>query len=894
MKWPSLQYLVIFVLTILISGCGTAKKTATLSEEIQELDRLVDSEEMEERQLDTMVVSAPRLDTLIEETAEVVYERPNYNASRKRHHDLIHTKLDLSFNWEKEWVVGKASLTLQPHFYTQSSLTLDAKGFKINDVRLQGAQDTLSYAYDGAQLNIDLGKSFKKGEQFVIDIDYIAKPSESGLSGAAITSDKGLFFINPRGEEQNKPTQIWTQGETEWNSKWMPTIDSPNERCTQELSLTVEKKYKTLSNGLLVSSKENSNGTRTDYWKMDQPHAPYLFMVAVGEFAVVEEEWEGIPLTYYVEEEYEASAKAIFGNTPEMLEFFSNKLDFKYPWPKYAQIVVRDYVSGAMENTSAVIFGEFVQKHRQALIDNNNDRIVAHELFHHWFGDYVTCESWANLTMNEGFANYSEYLWFEHKYGREEADYHLLNEWRGYLDGGGSNFHPLIHYGYDDKEDMFDAHSYNKGGAVLHMLRKYVGDDAFWAALNKYLKDNAYKSVEVHDLRLAFEEVTGEDLNWFFDQWYLSVGHPSLNVEYSYDSDAKEVVVDVEQTQEGSEMLPVFKLPVSIDIYPGSNEEPVRQHVMMDQRKQSFRIPFSKSPALVCFDGERMLLGEVIHNKTDEEFAFQYSHSDLFLDRFEALGNIRDESLRAATMKKALNDDFWFIRAVGIQSIPDFDEASTALLRKYAVSDPHSQVRALAINKMGQLEADGIVDLAKEVIEKDSAYNVMALALNVLIEKDTEAALVYAKDLENTKSNEIIDVLGTLYAQQGNLDQLPFFEDRLETVDGFSAISFYESYQSLATRLPNEVAMKSIGNLNLIALNPIKSQWQRLAATKSINDMRNHYRNLSNESSDDTEKASFESLVTDLSKIIDEIKTKEESPQLKEIYQMRIVLDQKN
>ena len=893
MKLP-LQGLVLFVLFFIVSGCGTAKKTTVLSEEIQELDRLVDSEEMEERQLDTMVVSAPRLDPSSEKAEAVVLERPRYNPSRKRNHDLIHTNLELSFNWEKEWVLGKAALTLQPHFYSQSSLVLDAKGFKINDVRIKGATDTLQYTYNGALLEIDLGKTYKRGEQFIIGIDYIAKPSESGLSGSAITSDKGLFFINPRGEEKNKPTQIWTQGETEWNSKWMPTIDSPNERCTQELSLTVDKKYKTLSNGLLVDSKENSNGTRTDYWKMDQPHAPYLFMVAVGEFAVVEEKWRDIPLSYYVEPEYEASAKAIFGHTPEMLEFFSDKLDFKYPWPKYAQIVVRDYVSGAMENTSAVIFGEFVQKHKQALIDNNNDRIVAHELFHHWFGDYVTCESWANLTMNEGFANYSEYLWFEHKYGREEADYHLLNEWRGYLDGGASNFHPLIHYSYDDKEDMFDAHSYNKGGAVLHMLRKYVGDEAFWAALNKYLNDNAYQSVEVHDLRLAFEEVTGEDLNWFFDQWYLSTGHPSLNVSYSYDTTANEVVVDVEQTQDGEGMLGVFKLPVSIDIYPGGDDKPIREQVVMDQRKQSFRIPFSKPPALVCFDGERMLLGEVIHNKTDEEFAYQYNHTDLFLDRFEALGNIRDESLRATTMKKALKDDFWFLRAVGIQSTPDFDDTATALLKEFAVSDPHSQVRALAINKLGQLEADGIVDLAKEVIEKDSAYNVIALALNALIEKDTDAALVYAKGLEDTKSNEIIDVLGALYAQQGNLDQLPFFEDRLNAVDGFSAISFFESYQSLATRLPNEVAMKSMNKLYDIALDPIKSQWQRLAATKSINDMRNHYRGLSNESVDETEKESFESLVTNLSKIIDEIKTKEESPQLKEIYQMRIVLDQKN
>ena len=231
-----------------------------------------------------------------------------------------------------------------------------------------------------------------------------------------------------------------------------------------------------------------------------------------GEFAVVEDEpWNGVPVSYYVEEEYEPYAADIFPFTPEMLTYFSDITGVTYPWQKYSQVVVRDYVSGAMENTTGVIFGEFMYGTDRELIDEmNNERIVAHEMMHHWFGDLVTCENWANLTLNEGFANYGEYLWFEHKHGRDEADYHMLNEWNGYFGsvmGGG--MHPLIHYSYDDKEDMFDAHSYNKGGSVLHMLRSYVGDDAFFAAWNRYLEDNAFTAVEVDELRMAFEDVTG-------------------------------------------------------------------------------------------------------------------------------------------------------------------------------------------------------------------------------------------------------------------------------------------------------------------------------------------------------------------------------------------------
>ena len=328
--------------------------------------------------------------------------------------------------------------------------------------------------------------------------------------------------------------------------------------------LTVEDRFNTLSNGVLISSKKNNDGTRTDYWKMDLPHAPYLFMVAIGEYAVVKDSWNGKVVDYYVEPKFEEYARDIFPHTPEMLQFFSDKLGVTYPWPKYSQVVVRDYVSGAMENTSAVIFGEFMQGTDRELVDNRqNENIVAHEMFHHWFGDLVTCESWANLTLNEGFANYSEYLWLEHKHGKDEADFHRMQELSGYMQSAARDIHPLVDFGYENKEDMFDAHSYNKGGLVLHMLRNYVGDDAFFASLQKYLKDHSFSDVEGHELRLAFEDVTGEDLNWFFNQWFFSQGQPELNVDYDYDEDSKQVIVTVEQVQDPKEMPPIFELPVA-------------------------------------------------------------------------------------------------------------------------------------------------------------------------------------------------------------------------------------------------------------------------------------------------------------------------------------------
>ena len=425
-------------------------------------------------------------DELAEENEPKV--REIYNPANTILTDLVHTKLEVSFNWEESQLNGKATIPAKPHFYESDKLILDAKGMDVLKVQMNGAD--LNYTYnDALKLNIDLGRTYKSTEQYTISIEYVSKPDELEMGGSsAITGDKGLYFINPKGEEKNKMPQIWTQGETQANSVWFPTIDSPNAKTTQEIYITVEDKYVTLSNGDLVSSKLNKDGTRTDYWKQDLPHAPYLFMMAIGEYSIVKDSYtkkdgSKIEVNYYVEPEYEKDARGIFGETPNMIGYFSELLDLEYPWDKYNQVVVRDYVSGAMENTGAVIFGEYVYKDKEDLLDGNDQSTIAHELFHHWFGDLVTCESWANLPLNESFANYSQYLWDEYRYGMDEADYQAEMEADGYFQSASyQGYHDLIWFDHFDKEDMFDGHSYNKGGRILHMLRSYLGDEAFFKA----------------------------------------------------------------------------------------------------------------------------------------------------------------------------------------------------------------------------------------------------------------------------------------------------------------------------------------------------------------------------------------------------------------------------
>ncbi len=851
----------------------------------------------EVRDLDTMTVTPEQNGVIYdvpadEPVVEIPNDRPVYRAAYERTHDLLHTKLRVSFDWEKEMVMGEATLRLEPIFNPSRELVLDAKQFTFNSIRMNG--NDLPYVYEGDKqtVTIDLGREYKRGEEYELTIDYTAIPAQSGGS-AAITSDKGLFFINPRGEESDKPRQIWTQGETENNSRWFPTIDKPNERCTQEIYITVADKYKTLSNGVLVSSTPAANGKRTDYWRMDLPHAPYLFMLTVGEFDIVEDEqWDGIPVNYYLEPKWSPYAKSIFPYTREMLSFFSDVTGTHYPWPKYSQVAVRDYVSGAMENTTAVIFGEFMHGTDRDLIDEDtNEKIVAHEMFHHWFGDLVTCESWSNLTLNEGFANYSEYLWMERKHGKDAADYHLLQEWQGYLGSlQRGEPHELIWYDYDDKEQMFDAHSYNKGGSVLHMLRNYLGDEAFFTSLKNYLSSNEFTAVEVDELRLAFEETTGQDLNWFFNQWFHQAGHPKLSIETGY-ADGQ-VSLTVAQTQDTDNNVPaIFRIPVDVDVYTAAG--PTRHRIWIDQREQNFSFPSATQPEVVIFDPQHQLLAEYDYEKSESELIAQFNRGGSFLDRYSALARLQNSegAPAGAIITKALGDDFYVIRGAALQSIETPTPEQLPLIRTIAREDSRAAVRALAIETLSAAEDEGLKAIAESALTARS-YDVVAAGFTALMSVDPEAAKVRAAELETVDNDAIAATLAELYGESGDLTKLPYIDGRLDVTDGMDAISLYGSYGTLLSGGSTEQVREGISRLSGIATNMGQSPWRRLAATRSLSELG---KTLKAEMDAAPMKAEgITVLLTEITSSIATIKAAETNADLKGIYEQfygRVIVD---
>ena len=625
--------------------------------------------------------------------------RELYRATPEKKTALKHTKLKVDFNFSNQTLGGEEWLTAAPFFYPTDSLILDAKAMLIHKVALddQGKQQPLTYSYKNDVLRIKLPKIYKKGETYTVYIKYTAQPEKVTDKGSlAITDTKGLYFVNSQNDPQGPMRQVWTQGESESSSCWFPTIDKPNQKTTQEIEMTVPDSFVTLSNGLLKSSQKKGD-LRTDHWVMDKPHAPYLFFMGAGEFAVVKDTpWRGkVPVEYYVEKKYEPLAKRIFGNTSQMLTFFSERFGYDYPWAKYAQMIVRDFVTGAMENTTAVSHAESAYQSADALNDQNYwEPIIAHELAHHWFGDLVTTESWANITVNESFANYSEYLWLDHKYGKDEADYHLSNNTLQYLHREDDFLKNLVRFGYDVRDDVFDLVSYNKGGAILHMLRRYLGDEAFFQGITDYLKSNEYGTGEAHQLRLSFEKISGKDLSWFFNQWYFGNGNPKVEVEKQYDASQKQLTVKIRQTQE--EKL-YFQFPLDIDIYLSGKA--TRHTVWVSARgENTFTFPANKDPELVNINPEGVIVMEEEYLKSVKELLYQVQHAPELKSRMQAITSLGENEGKEVLLA-ALRDPYFKVRNIALERLSDFslNKKELAQVEKIATSDPSNIVKSAAI-----------------------------------------------------------------------------------------------------------------------------------------------------------------------------------------------------
>ena len=747
------------------------------------------------------------VDTLLveEEISWGIADELPYQASATRSMDLVHMDLDLRFDWKNQQVIGKAKLRLTPYFYPQKIVVLDAQDFEFGRVAWmhKGQLETLSYRYDNQEIQIYLPEQASVGDTVELEVNYVAFPEKnSGVGSAAITDTKGLYFIDPLDTIPGKPTMLWTQGETQHSSKWFPTIDRPNERLTHDIWLTVPDSMVSISNGRLLKKESLGNGMRKDHWKMDLPHAPYLVAIAVGDFAKVTATHGDLPLGYYVEKGFEKGAAKVFASTPEMISYFEKRLGVPFPWQKYDQIVVRDFVSGAMENTTASIFMEELLLDEREALDSEWDYIIAHELFHQWFGDLVTAESWSNLTLNEAFANYSEYLWNEKRYGQDQADLKLVVEKEGYLAEADAEPKELIRFNYADAEDLFDAHSYNKGGLVLHMLRRELGDAAFFKGLNLYLTQHAFQAVEAHDLRLAMERVSGRDLNWFFNQWFFAKGHPELRVEVDY-SQPENLLLRFSQLQDLNE-TPVFQLPITVSWYEGEVRK--TRTVQVTKSEQELVLENDSPVSLVYVNEGQEILMKGNQVLTNAQYLRQFKESQLGVARYAALDSLvsRDAAEElGVVLPLALDDSFAAIRERGLSLLQGGDQWKEALgelegkIYRLAEEDPNNKVRAGALEVLAEWNPSGYRG-AFTRLARDPSYLVAGAALMGLARvADPVVELSWMETFERETNFRMAVGLAEYYISTKVLGKGPWFEQTFSKLSGeglYYFMGYYGSY----------------------------------------------------------------------------------------------------
>lgn len=733
----------------------------------------------------------------------------HYRATATRVWELVHTGLDIRFNLRERSAGGEATLRLHPYFYDTDTVTLDAKGMRIASVT-DAAGHSLSYVYDSLQLTVKLAKLHTVRDTLELKIRYTALPYADPAGGSsAIREDRGLYFINTDGAEPYQPVQIWTQGETQASSRWFPTFDQPVFRSAFTITMHVPDSFRTLSNGKLVHSVKEANGLRADTWEQRLPVPPYLVMMAAGNFAVVSEHWKGKEVSYYVPQQYGPWAKDIFRHTPEMISFFSGLLRVDFPWDKYSQVIGYNYVSGAMENVSASLFGAFNLKDRRQVADDGNDFIVAHELFHQWFGDYVTAESWSHLTLNESFADYSEHLWSEHKYGTEARQAVWMQGLAKYLAQARYNDPPLVRHHYRSQEDMFDRVSYSKGGLILHYMRQLAGDGAFFETLHRYLERNALHSAEAGQLRMALEEVTGRDWNWFFDQWYYRGGHPVLDVTYAYDDAAGLLRVKVVQQNDTPGL---YRLPMKAQVISGGKAALVDWDIKDQEQYFEYSYAGGARPVVVP-DAGHWMPGELRDHKNATQWQQQFLYAQDHISKRLALTacyDLKNNDTAQAVLLAALRDGDPVIRymAVSAKAYKDHkrpDPEWVTLLGKIAAEDDDSKARAAALRALGDLdkaEYSSIMELATA----DSSYRVAAAGLYALNKVKPGRGRELARTFRPAQmmGNALLYQAAMIIAEEGKATDYPFFEKKTLELFEHDRQSFLVAFQAYMVHVRDE------------------------------------------------------------------------------------------
>ncbi len=697
------------------------------------------------------------------------------NEEPARIFSLEHMNLDIEPDFEEKTIEGTVKLTFFPFRTSQNKISLDAQFMLIRKVEMDSR--SLEYNYDGKKLVIELGKSIPKGKLFEISVEYTARPNRAGKIDSS--KSRGFYFIDSK--------TAWTDGITNSNSIWFPTIDEPNQRMTQQISVTVPKQLVTVSNGLLEKQIDLGNSKRKDFWVLKEKHAPYLSFLAIGDYAEVrpvENADIETSLAYYVDPSYKEISSEVFDHTAEVISFFEKKLDVDFPYQNFNQIILKGYNRESQGNTTiAAYYDKAYQSEGQLADVNLLETKIAHTVFQQWFGDFVGPESWSNIALSSAFSTYSEYLWLEHKYGKERADLHLNKLFQEFLESDGKR-NAIIRKDFKNSYEVFDKVNFNKGAIIVHMLRLEIGDEDFFNSLKLYLKQNAFGKTELAEFRLAVEQVTGQDFNWFFDQWFFGEEYPKIQVDVDFNILDRTFSVSVKQLTE------VYQFPLEINIYDDDN---IRSElVWVDAREKSMLYPYADIPDLITVNESKSLLAEIYQTRTPSQQVFQALYAQNPIDRVEALEALKDqqedpEVFKVFATSVESQEDMVAIYALeNINLAYKTSKRSTInYIESLVTSDRSNYVRAAAIELLGKLVNPEYFNIFNNALSSQSNA-ILTQALTAMYYIDQDAAFRAATGMPDNTKTGIAYPLVSIYINERNTSEMSFVASYL--IDGMYLI----------------------------------------------------------------------------------------------------------
>ena len=658
------------------------------------------------------------------------WSKKTLQSERSRAYDALHYRIAITLNLEEKSFAGETTVTLTSLRDGLETVVLDAEEFTVTKVVSEWGEP-LEFSQSAKELSVRMLRPLMRGETRSFTCTYHGKDPKAGLRFVAETADN--------------PALVFSDSWPDRVHHWFPCFDYPNDKVTNEIVATVSSNLKVGANGRLVSvTEDKAAGTVTYHWSQDLPHSTYLIFLAAAPYVVVHDAYGTLPVNYWVYPKDAQKAVPTYGKTPKMIAFFNRTFGYDYPWQKYDQISVPS--GGGAESTSAT-----AMTHR-IMVDEKNEPefsaigIVSHELAHQWWGDLITLRSWAHTWLNESFATYSDYLYFRHDRGDDEGALNLQGKLNAYLREAKTRYvRPIVSDRYDQPGDMFDSHTYPKGALVLHMLRQQLGDAAFFDTLKHFLHRYAFEPVDTSDFIRSVKTVTGQNLDWFFDQWLFQAGPSRVRRPQSTGTRrGRSSCSGSSQVQDLARGIPVFRVPVSVAIVNAAGR--MTSQVWVREREETFEFPSETRPLLVRFDPGNVLLKELVFPKQRDELLYQLSQDDVIgrMGAAAELAMLKDDPIAAAGLAAgAQSDPFWAVRRGAVEALVKAAGASSAAVIKKAALDPHPSVRASALVALGDLKDRTLMEFFKERFAKDASDAVRAESLRAIGKLGDRAAVPF-------------------------------------------------------------------------------------------------------------------------------------------------------